>query len=93
MNKLPVMAMYGIYLKCDSCGATLGGEIFDPPLTRWEDKKLQAKARELGWTGPLTRESDKDRCPSCSLPFVIRTTGGAEAFDNSETDYNYRGRP
>lgn len=62
--------MTGIYLKCDSCGITLGGESVTKDAnglhwSRW--KQLQDAARDLGWTGPLTRESGADKCPKCSI--------------------------
>lgn len=62
--------MTGIYLRCDKCGATLGGE----QVTRherglhWsETSTLADEARRLGWTGALTRESNSDLCPACSV--------------------------
>ena len=61
--------MTGIYLKCDKCGATLGGEevTSDQKGLHWSHfKRLQKAARDLGWTGPLDRESNSDLCPECS---------------------------
>lgn len=61
--------MTGIYLRCDGCGATLGGEQVSPRPQGlgWADEAaLRARARELGWTGPLTRSSGTDLCPGCS---------------------------
>lgn len=62
--------MTGIYLRCDTCGATLGGEEVERQkergLSYGEWPKLQDAARQRGWTGPLTRESNEDRCPLCS---------------------------
>lgn len=61
--------MTGIYLKCDKCGKTLGGEDVTTAerglhWSQWP--QLQEAARKLGWTGPLTRESNTDKCPECS---------------------------
>lgn len=61
--------MPGIYLKCDQCGKTLGGE---EATNRWHglnwcgEHILQDYARSIGWTGPLTSESNSDRCPKCT---------------------------
>lgn len=66
--------MPGIYLRCDSCGATLSGhEVSDKPRgLHWsEAEKLREAARALGWTGPLTRESNSDKCPACSARPVL----------------------
>lgn len=58
--------MYGIYLKCETCGKTIGGEDVTPKqqgiptLTRWEGKKLRELAAERGWT---SGESDTGYCP------------------------------
>lgn len=64
--------MTGIYLRCDKCGATLGGEEVDRSSSRGlsygEAHKLQEEARRRGWTGPLTWDSNQDRCPKCSGP-------------------------
>lgn len=61
--------MYGIYLKCDQCGATIGGEDVTPKqqgiptLNRREGAKLRELAAVLyGWSHP---ESDTDLCPQC----------------------------
>lgn len=61
--------MPGICLKCDSCGATLGGEQVSTKergLHWGEAHILQSEARKLGWTGPLSRESRSDKCQKCS---------------------------
>lgn len=61
--------MTGIYLRCDACGATLGGEQVSSARNglHWSHSPALVKAaRELGWTGPLSRESNDDRCPRCS---------------------------
>jgi hypothetical protein len=61
--------MTGIYLKCDKCGKTLGGEEVttkERGLHWGEWQTLKAAASQLGWTGPLTIESNEDRCPECS---------------------------
>lgn len=66
--------MTGIYLKCDSCGDTIGGE---KATDRWggliwcEAQTLQDYARSIGWTGPLTRESSTDKCPECSIKIKV----------------------
>lgn len=61
--------MTGIYLRCDECGATLGGEEVTTAEQglRWSQwRALQKAARELGWTGPLDWSSESDKCPTCS---------------------------
>lgn len=78
--------MTGIYLKCDTCGKTLGGEevTFASQGLHWSDTaQLQKAARELGWTGPLTRDSNSDRCPECSRERSERGRApGSTAGDN-----------
>lgn len=61
-----------ICLHCDLCGATLnrtaGGNTY-----HWSrEDSLREKAWELGWTGPLTRQSDTDRCPECNAKAADR---------------------
>ncbi len=61
--------MSGIYLKCDSCGATLGGEQVTTKERglHWSEAHiLKERALALGWTGDLDRDSTNDRCPECS---------------------------
>lgn len=63
--------MTGIYLKCEACGATLGGEqVTANPNMRGVDwgnaPVLVDAARKLGWTGSMTSQSNDDRCPACS---------------------------
>jgi hypothetical protein len=59
------LGMYGIYLKCESCTATLGGEqVSDPPLRTGEGATLRAAAEARGWRCDAAR--DKDLCPSCA---------------------------
>jgi hypothetical protein len=59
------LGMYGIYLKCESCGATLGGEqVSDPPLRTGEGAKLRAEAQARGWH--CDRVWDEDLCPECA---------------------------
>jgi hypothetical protein len=64
----------GIYLQCDICKATLGGEQVtanpDPPPGWFNQGILRDAARKLGWTGPLNSDSDSDRCPECSRAAV-----------------------
>jgi hypothetical protein len=61
--------MYGIYLKCESCGKTIGGEEVTPrhrgapTLGRFDGAKLRALAADRGWTH---EEPDSDFCPACS---------------------------
>jgi hypothetical protein len=62
--------MTGIYLKCDKCGATLGGEqVTDwskPQGLHWSESPALAKAaRERGWTGNLDRNGPS-YCPQCT---------------------------
>lgn len=64
--------MTGIYLKCDECGNTFGGEEVEPKVNypmglHWSQScLLKEEARKEGWTGALTRESNSDKCPECS---------------------------
>jgi hypothetical protein len=61
--------MTGIYIKCDSCGKTLGGEQVSPKERglHWSEAHiLKEEALNLGWTGELDRSSTSDRCPECS---------------------------
>lgn len=61
--------MYGIYLKCETCGATVGGEEVTPreqgvpTLTRWQGRELRDRAAQRGWTHS---RPDSDFCPACS---------------------------
>jgi hypothetical protein len=59
--------MYGIYLKCEQCGATIGGEQVtqnpEPPLGRFKGVELRARAAALGWKFV---PPDSDYCPTCS---------------------------
>ena len=61
--------MYGIYLKCEHCGATIGGEDVTPKqqgiptLGRFEGAALRTLAAEHGWTHEA---QDVDYCPPCS---------------------------
>lgn len=60
--------MYGIYLRCETCGKTIGGEDVTPkqkgfePLGRSDGRKLRALAAERGWTH---YPYDDDYCPEC----------------------------
>jgi len=62
--------MYGIYLRCETCGKTLGGEDVTPKqqgiptLTRHEGAKLRELASVVGWTHT---PPDVDLCPACSI--------------------------
>lgn len=66
--------MTGIYIKCEKCAATLGGEQVTPrqqgmrPLRRGDDDKLRAAAAALGWsaTGKWPQEV-QDFCPAHAL--------------------------
>jgi hypothetical protein len=59
----------GIYLKCDNCGATIGGEQVTPkkqgipPLNQWQGQTLRELASGLGWTQDAP---DTDFCPGCT---------------------------
>ena len=56
----------GICLRCDQCGKTLGWhEVFDDLDRAWDVRGFTDAARALGWTGPLDRKSETDRCPEC----------------------------
>lgn len=80
--------MTGIYLKCDKCGATLGGEEVTTATNglHWSHwPQLQAAARERGWTGPLTRESDSDRCPECSKAETPNVKLNGERSESART--------
>lgn len=62
--------MYGIYLKCEGCGATIGGEDVTPKqqsiptLTRFEGVRLRELAALRGWVS--VADADKDYCPVCA---------------------------
>lgn len=64
-----VRGMYGIYLECDQCGKTIGGEDVTPKmqgiptLTRGQGRELRALAADRGWTHIAP---EKDLCPDCS---------------------------
>jgi hypothetical protein len=60
--------MTGIYLECSRCGAKLDRTERTPSGTyHWSQwPQLLDEARELGWTGALTRDSETDLCPACS---------------------------
>lgn len=73
--------MYGIYLKCERCGKTIGGEDVTPKqqgiptLTRRQGSKLRALAADLGWTHLAP---DADLCPECSkMPSATTVTQAA----------------
>lgn len=65
-----VQGKYGVYLKCDKCGATLDAKREN--VGRQDERisadegELVARAKALGWTGPLTRRQELDCCPACS---------------------------
>ena len=59
--------MTGICLVCDKCGEELSGSKMKPAFNWSDERKLRKIAIELGWTGELTRQSDSDLCPKCSL--------------------------
>jgi hypothetical protein len=51
----------GYVIRCDKCGTC-----FDGDVRRIEGPdKIRRLAREAGWTGPMTHETDQDRCPNC----------------------------
>lgn len=69
IDGLEMFALHkGINLRCDGCGAKF---VANPDVGAGSGKageaELQRQARVAGWTGPLTRESDDDRCPNCTL--------------------------
>jgi len=64
--------MPGIYLRCDTCGTTFErANPKDEPFHWSRFYSLQAEARAEGWTGPLTRDSDSDKCPACSRGVAV----------------------
>ena len=51
----------GYVLRCDKCGVYL-----DAHVRRAKGPEaIRQIARDAGWTGPMTRETDQDRCPDC----------------------------
>lgn len=57
----------GLYIRCDSCGKTIGGEECSEYGLRWsETNVMKTFAISKGWTGNLSRDSDNDKCPECS---------------------------
>lgn len=57
----------GIYIRCDSCGKTIGGEECSENGLCWnQTSEMKAFALSKGWTGDLSRESNNDKCPECS---------------------------
>lgn len=72
----PVLGKYGIYVRCDTCGATLDGARInvgtEAERIGADDAELAARARSLGWTGPLSRGRDGDACPECSRAATSR---------------------
>lgn len=69
--------MHGIYLKCECCPATIGGEQVtqnpEPPLNRHQGVELRKRAKERGWIqctlpmGKLQHHGDPgDLCPECA---------------------------
>ena len=64
----------GIYIRCDSCGKTIGGEECGENGLLWnQSHKLQQFAMSKGWTGDLTRESNNDKCPECCNQAAIQS--------------------
>lgn len=68
-------SMYGSYLKCETCPATIGGEEVTPrqqgiPTLRHGDSAtLRRLAGERGWTTQKLggyHYNDNDWCPACS---------------------------
>ena len=59
--------MGGIYIKCDSCGKTIGDEECSERGLIWsQTDELKQFAIRKGWTGDMNRESNNDKCPECS---------------------------
>lgn len=56
---------YGVYLQCDSCGATLDAPVENDRISA-NEHKLKQLAKSLGWTGDLDRQSTNDLCPECN---------------------------
>ena len=50
----------GYTVKCDKCGVKFVGE-----RRALGEEHTRRLARKAGWTGPMTRDTDKDRCPEC----------------------------
>jgi len=62
-----------ISIQCQCCKANYnGGNGSTKPgpivagYKAYEDETIRRDARALGWTGPMTRNSDIDLCPDCS---------------------------
>lgn len=63
--------MTSIYIRCDSCGKTVGSEECSERGLRWSETDiLKAFAISKGWTGNLSRESTNDKCPECSEKYL-----------------------
>lgn len=57
----------GIYIRCDFCGKTIGGEECSEHGLHWsQTDELKQFAIRKGWTGNLNRESNNDKCPECA---------------------------
>lgn len=57
---------YGVYLRCDQCGKTLDAPVVNNRISANEHDLVQL-ARELGWSGELSRNSCNDLCPKCTV--------------------------
>lgn len=68
VDALEMFVGHGIYvIRCDKCGSC-----FDADVRRVQgEEKLRRIAREAGWTGPMTRDTDLDRCPNCQKPHTV----------------------
>jgi hypothetical protein len=67
--------MTGIYVRCDQCGNTLGGEQVSSAENglHWSESSiLKQEAIKLGWSGDLDRNSIDDKCPVCSISEGVR---------------------
>lgn len=60
-----VKGKYGVYLKCDCCGATLDAPVENNRISS-DENKLMNLARSIDWTGSLDRKSTNDLCPICN---------------------------
>lgn len=54
------------YIRCDKCGARIAPAV--EHLSRSDtETELRKTAIAAGWTGPMTPDSNDDRCPNCTV--------------------------